>query len=112
MRVATFAGWTTRDGTKFHVTPTLPRKRAAGESDPSGRLKMRETPSMVVQEFCRREDAAISAVSRGAAFVGPKALVKTLIPHPVIEHSCGLRGDESHKIRATGEDITQQDCAR
>ena len=67
---------------------------------------------MFTQQSCRQKHAAKGATRRGAAFVGGGALVKTICQHLGIEDPCGLRGDGRLKIRATGEVVTQQNCAR
>jgi len=65
-----------------------------------------------MQQFCRHKSAAMSAVSPGAAFVGRRAMVNTLIRYAGIEQPCGLWADGYRKTRATGDVVTQQNCAR
>jgi hypothetical protein len=75
-------------------------------------VKIRETRTMVPQQFCRKKHAAKSETRSGASFVGSEASVKTLMSYHGIEHPCGFRGDGRLKIRATGEVVSQQKFAR
>ena len=67
---------------------------------------------MVTQHRCRQEHAAKGATRHGAALVSGGVTLETHIPHPGIEHPCGLRGDGRLKTCATGGVVTQQHCER